>query len=219
MNIASLTSGMRWIPVRNMTGEPIPPLSFAEAYEIDNDSFGRLVLRVRKPSRTDISSLIGVTDDFQIPPGGNGVITFDSVVILSMPEGEDIPVAGQSFGPIEDSWRPSLKGGGFTSCYWPSSRLREPTKRFVAKRGDNTARVYGVLSSNLTAATSITDPGSGTMTIYKPTDMLTSPIVVASTGITIELTNRDSSLEGDNAAFCKAEWIDGEWQPYWVGCP
>ena len=151
MNIASLTSGLRWIPIRNMTSEPIPPLSFAEAYEIDNDNFGRLMLRVRKPSRTDISPLIGVTDDFQIPPGGNGVITFDTVVILSMPEGQDIPVAGQSFGPIENSWRPSLKGGGFTSCYWPSSRLREPTKRFVAKRGDNTAKVQGLLTTALPA--------------------------------------------------------------------
>jgi len=219
MNIASLTSGLRWIPVRNMTGESIPPLSFVEAYEIDNDSFGRLLLRVRKPSRTDISSLIGVTDDFQIPPGGNGVITFDTVVILSMPEGEDIPVAGQAFGPVEDSWRPSLNGGGFTSCYWPSSRLREPTKRFVAKRGDNTARVQGLLTTALPAATSITDPETGSMTIYKPTAMQVPPVTLADTEIQILLVNRDESLEGDEGAFVKAEWIDGEWQPYWVGCP
>jgi hypothetical protein len=49
--------------------------------------------------------------------------------------------------------------------------------------------------------------------------MQVPPVTLADTEIQILLVNRDESLEGDEGAFVKAEWIDGEWQPYWVGCP
>ena len=35
----------------------------------------------------------------------------------------------------------------------------------------------------------------------------------------IEFVNRDSSLEGTSGAFVKIEFINGEWQIYWLGCP
>ena len=90
------------------------------------------------------------------------------------------------------------------------------TRRQQSARGEG--RYCGLLTSALSAG-GMTTPSTATMRIYLPDPADTSdpPAFVEHEEITI--VNRDESLIGDEGAFVKAEYINGEWSPYWVGCP
>lgn len=88
-------------------------------------------------------------------------------------------------------------------------------------------RYQGVLTSNLPAADSgWTGPTTATMRVYLPdpessADPVEFIAALNSEGDPLEITlvNRDESLEADEGAYVKAEMVNGEWSPYWVGFP
>lgn len=86
-----------------------------------------------------------------------------------------------------------------------------------AKRAIPGRRVQGVLNDALEAPVNgWTDPTTVEMTVYKPDPDNDGEMI--ETDEVIEVTNRDPTLTADEGAYCKAEFLQGEWSFYWVGC-
>ena len=87
-------------------------------------------------------------------------------------------------------------------------------------------RYQGVLTSVLDAPEhGWSEPTTATMRVYLPDpDSTSDPIAFVAAldadgePLEITLVNRDPSLEGDLGAYVKAEHLNGEWSPYWLGC-
>lgn len=83
-------------------------------------------------------------------------------------------------------------------------------------------RYQGVLASDLAAPDADqgwTSPTTATMTVYGPDPASAAdPVEFVSKGFTIDIVNRDSSLEAEAGTFAKAEFLNGEWSLYWVSC-
>ncbi len=77
-------------------------------------------------------------------------------------------------------------------------------------------RVQCRLSQDLLAAVdTYTDPSTATARIIRGSS--TGDLVLTSDTITI--VNRFENISVDAGTYCKAEWIDGEWQLYAADCP
>ena len=77
-------------------------------------------------------------------------------------------------------------------------------------------RVQCRLSQDLLAAVdTYTDPSTATARIIRGSS--TGDLMLTSDTITI--VNRFENISVDAGTYCKAEWIDGEWQLYAADCP
>lgn len=94
----------------------------------------------------------------------------------------------------------------------PTSGGRKSKTRTLPGR-----KVQGRLNDALTAPVNgWTDPTTVEMTVYKPDPDNSGEMI--ETDEVIEVVNRDPTLTADEGAYCKAEFLQGEWSFYWVGC-
>ena len=68
----------------------------------------------------------------------------------------------------------------------------------------------------LAAVDSWTDPSTATAHVYEKYDGGND---MRWNGDTITIVNRFENISVDAGTYCKAEWIDGEWQLYAADCP
>lgn len=68
----------------------------------------------------------------------------------------------------------------------------------------------------LAAVDSWTDPSTATAHVYRKYNGLDD---MKWSGDTITIVNRFENISVDAGTYCKAEWIDGEWQLYAADCP
>ncbi len=98
--------------VINLSGEKIPPSSYAKIQDVDIDGFAELV----KPDADGIdASLLVITTSSIIPDGATGVAypaESGKLYVAQDPSG-DIPANGDSFGTKEDEWFGEKDQSGF----------------------------------------------------------------------------------------------------------
>jgi hypothetical protein len=75
--------------------------------------------------------------------------------------------------------------------------------------GVGPSQVEGILATPITAAGSISTPTTGVLTIYQDG---------VSTGVNVNVVNRDSSLTAGAGNFCVAITMNGQYRPIWVSC-
>lgn len=136
----------------------------------------------------------------------------------------------KSAGPVSDSvdYLSTLRGGSASVLYDEGDGGNPTTERWaiVCLGGATGLRVQGVLSDNLLAPTNgWTDATVATMRIWVPKstesdadDYWTTRRDFEDSGVDIEVVNRDTTLSRNSGTIVKAEWLDGEWSPYWMGC-
>ena len=79
------------------------------------------------------------------------------------------------------------------------------------------ARIQVKMQQDLLAAVdSWTDPSTATAHVYQKYDGGND---MRWNGETITIVNRFENISVDAGTYCKAEWIDGEWQLYAADCP
>lgn len=97
-----------------------------------------------------------------------------------------------------------------------SRRIRNPIPHRPVLHQQQT-RIQVRLSQDLLAAVdTYTDPSTAIARVIRGTGtgndlMLTSD--------TVTIVNRFENISVDAGTYCKAEWIDGEWQLYAADCP
>ncbi len=136
----------------------------------------------------------------------------------------------KSCGAVSDSvaYLSTLRGGSATVLYDAGDSGSPTTERWgiVCLGGATGLRVQGVLSDNLLAPSNgWTDATVATMRIWVPKstetdadDYWTTRRDFEDSSVDIEIVNRDTTLSRNSGVIVKAEWLDGEWTPYWVGC-
>lgn len=88
---------------------------------------------------------------------------------------------------------------------------------YAETRPLNELRVQCKLRGDLLAAVdSWTDPSTATAHVYRK---YSSGDDMKWSGDTITIVNRFQDISVDAGRYCKAEWIDGEWQLYAADCP
>lgn len=95
-------------------------------------------------------------------------------------------------------------------------RLYGGGQRGKTKNQDQRCLQCKLTSDLLAAVDSWTDPSTATAHVFRKyngtDDMKWS-------GDTITIVNRFENISVDSGTYCKAEWIDGEWQLYAADCP
>ncbi len=103
-----------------------------------------------------------------------------------------------------------------------NAALREssmkPRERSKKKPPPGT-RYQGILATDLDAPTDgMTSPTTADVIVWQPVAGSGVPPAMAA-GFTVPgVVNRDPSLSGAAGAYCRIEWLNGEWSFYWVGC-
>lgn len=89
--------------------------------------------------------------------------------------------------------------------------IRRPAEEFRPRH------VQCRLTQDLLAAVdSWTDPSTATAHVFEKYDGAND---MKWSGRTITIVNRFENISVDAGTYCKAEWIDGEWQLYAADCP
>lgn len=161
-----------------------------------------------------------------IKDGTYGLCQFTGLVQCRLIGSEKI----KSAGAVSDSvaYLSTLRGGSATVLYDEGDDGSPTTERWgiVCLGGATGLRVQGVLSDNLLAPSNgWTDATVATMRIWVPKstetdadDYWTTRRDFEDSSVDIEIVNRDTTLSRNSGVIVKAEWLDGEWTPYWVGC-
>jgi hypothetical protein len=192
----------------------------------DNETgfFGGIKFTGDKPTWKRAQSFAIVLEP--IKDGTFGLCQFTGLVQCRLIGSEKI----KSAGPVSDSvdYLSTLRGGSATVLYDEGDDGSVTTERWgiVCLGGATGLRVQGVLSDNLLAPSNgWTDATVATMRIWVPKstesdadDYWTTRRDFEDSTVDIEVVNRDTTLSRNSGVMIKAEWLDGEWTPYWVGC-
>lgn len=207
---------------RNDSSETIPPYGLILCHEIvKRKSDNALFLKAEKPVAADLNHLYR-NGMIEVAPDGFGACYIGDIIEVAYDPADGTPKVGEPWGikPGEaDSFKLRRGYGGWEVLYAPS----DPQIERVIVRRMNPHLLQGLLAGTLDSPTDgWTDATVQDVTLYIPnrSDGSGSPIDYEEDEITIkDVVNRDQSLSGTNGAYVKIEWLNGEWSPYWVGCP
>lgn len=163
----------------------------------------------------------------KIEDGTYGRCLFTGVTQVKLIGSQKIGVCGPIGGDL--TRLSTHRHGSAAVLYDEGDQGNVTTERWgiVLLGGATGLRLQGVLNDSLSAPSAgWTAPTTSSMSVYVPKaassdadNYWTTPREFEDSGVDINVVNRDPSLSANSGAYCKIEWLDGEFSPYWVGCP